>query len=147
MSVIHKNLVIPKEIITYAQISRKYTAVLVLFFMILRTLGMNITELLAGVGILSMIVGLGAESIVADIVAGFFIIIERLYDVGDIITVDGFYGEVIAIGIRSTKIEDKCQNIKIIRNSSIGTLINMTEKKAVTIHSRYPARYFQAHFA
>ena len=58
-----------------------------LIFMILNTLGMNSTEILASVGILGMIVGLGAESIVADIVAGFFIIIERLYDVGDIIGV------------------------------------------------------------
>ena len=109
----------------------RYTAVLVLFFMILSTVGLNSTEILAGVGILGMIIGLGAESIVADIVAGFFIIIERLYDVGDIITVDNFYGKVIAIGIRSTKIEDKSQNIKIIRNSAIGTLINMTEKKTM----------------
>ena len=118
-------------IIGLFQSAVRYTAVLVLFFMILRTLGMNTTELLAGVGILTMIVGLGAESIVADIVAGFFILIEHLYDVGDIITVDNFYGKVIAIGIRSTKIEDKSQNIKIIRNSSIGTLINMTEKKTM----------------
>ncbi len=118
-------------IIGLFQSAVRYAAVLVLFFLVLRTLGMNTTELLAGVGILTMIVGLGAESIVADIVAGFFIIIEHLYDVGDIITVDNFYGKVIAIGIRSTKIEDKSQNIKIIRNSSIETLINMTEKKTM----------------
>ncbi len=118
-------------IIGLFQSAVRYTAVLVLIFMILNTLGMNSTEILASVGILGMIVGLGAESIVADIVAGFFIIIERLYDVGDIITVDNFYGKVIAIGIRSTKIEDKSRNVKVIRNSSIGTLINMTEKETM----------------
>ena len=106
----------------------KYVSYIVLIFLILTALGVNTTELLAGLGILGLIVGLGVTSLIEDIVAGIFIIAERLFDVGDIIVLDGFRGTVVSIGIRSTKIADIGDSIMTVRNSSIGSLVNLTDR-------------------
>ena len=106
----------------------KYVSYLVLIFLILTALGVNTTELLAGLGILGLILGLGVTSLIEDIVAGIFIIAERLFDVGDIIVLDGFRGTVVSIGIRSTKIADIGDSILTVRNSSIGSLVNLTDR-------------------
>ena len=106
----------------------KYVGFLVLVFLILNALGVNTTELLAGLGILGLILGLGVTSLIEDIVAGIFIIAEHLFDVGDIIVLDGFRGTVVSIGIRSTKIADVGDSILTVRNSSIGSLINLTDR-------------------
>ena len=106
----------------------KYAAFLVLIFLILNALGVNTTEILAGLGILGLILGLGVTSLIEDIVAGIFIIAEHLFDVGDIIVLDGFRGTVVSIGIRSTKIADIGDSILTVRNSSIGSLVNLTDR-------------------
>ena len=109
----------------------KYAAVIVLVFMILKTLGVDTTAILAGIGILGLIVGLGAQPLIADIIAGLFIVFENVFEVGDIIVVDGFRGTVDDIGIRTTKIEDVGGNIKVINNADIKTLVNMTQALSV----------------
>ncbi len=114
----------------------RYVAFLVLVFLILTALGVNTTELLAGLGILGLILGLGVTSLIEDIVAGIFIIAERLFDVGDVIVLDGFRGTVLSIGIRSTKIVDIGNDVLTVRNSSIGSLVNLSDRQsaaAVTI--------------
>lgn len=111
----------------------KYAAVLVLIFLILSALGVNTAELLAGLGILSLVLGLGVTSLVEDVVAGIFIIAERLFDVGDIVVVDDFRGTVLSIGIRSTQIEDDGGDIMIMRNSTIENLVNMTNRASYAI--------------
>ena len=114
----------------------KYVAYLVLVFLILNAVGVNTTELLAGFGILSLILGLGMTSLIEDIVAGIFIIVEHLFDVGDIIVLDGFRGTVVSIGMRSTKIADVGNDVLTVRNSSIGSLVNLTDRQsaaAITI--------------
>ena len=60
--------------------------------------GVDTTALITGAGVLTLVVGLGMQSLIADVVAGLFIVFENEFNVGDIITVDGFRGEVIAIG-------------------------------------------------
>ena len=111
----------------------RYAAVLVMVFLILGALGVDTTELLAGLGILALIIGMGVESLVEDVVAGIFIIAEHLFDVGDIVVVDEFRGTVISIGIRSTQIEDEGGDILIMRNSSIENLVNMTNHASYAI--------------
>ena len=106
----------------------KYAAVIVLLFFILQTFGMDTTSILAGIGILGLVVGLGAQPLIADIIAGMFIVFEHIFEVGDIIVVDGFRGMVIEIGIRTTRLEDTGGNIKIINNADIKTLVNMTNQ-------------------
>ena len=109
----------------------KYAAVIVLIFFVLKTLGVDTTAILAGIGILGLVVGLGAQPLIADIIAGLFIVFENVFEVGDIIVVDGFRGSVKEVGIRTTKIEDAGGNIKIVNNSDIKTLVNMTQTLSV----------------
>ena len=108
----------------------KYVSILVLVFLILSAIGVNTTEILASLGILALIIGLGVTSLIEDIVAGIFIIAERLFDVNDVIVLDGFRGNVVEIGIRSTKIADVGGDILTVRNSSIGSVINLTDRQS-----------------
>lgn len=111
----------------------KYAAVIVLVFFVLKTFNVDTTAILAGIGILGLVVGLGAQPLIADIIAGLFIVFEGVFDVGDIIVVDGFRGIVKEIGIRTTRIEDTGGNIKIINNADLKTVINMTNQLSLAI--------------
>ena len=111
----------------------KCIAIIVLAFFILKSFGVDTTAILAGIGILGLVVGLGAQPLIADILAGLFIVFEKLFDIGDIVVVEGFRGTVKEIGIRTTQIEDAGGNIKIINNSSLKTVINMTNQLSLAI--------------
>ncbi len=111
----------------------KYVAVIVLLFFVLKTVGVDTTTILAGIGILGLVVGLGAQPLIADIIAGLFIVFEKIFDVGDIIVVDGFRGTVKEIGIRTTQIIDTGGNIKVINNSDVKTIVNMTNQLSLAI--------------
>ena len=111
----------------------KYAAVIVLLFLVLKTAGLDTKAILAGIGIFGLIVGLGAQPLIADIIAGLFIVFEKVFDVGDIIVVDGFRGTVKEIGIRTTQIIDAGGNIKIINNADVKTVINMTNQLSLAI--------------
>ena len=106
----------------------KWVIALVALFIVLGAWGVDTKTLLASAGILTLVIGLGAQSLVADIVAGLFIVFENEYQVGDIVVIDGWRGTVQEIGIRSTRIEDAGGNIKIINNSAITTVINQTRQ-------------------
>lgn len=106
----------------------KYISVLALLFYCLSLFGIDTATLLASAGILTLIVGLGAQSLVSDILAGLFIIFEGEFQVGDIVTIGDWRGTVVEIGIRTTKILDGSGNIKIISNSDVTGVINMTRE-------------------
>ena len=111
----------------------KYAAVIVLLFFVLKTLGVDTTTILAGIGILGLVVGLGAQPLIADIIAGLFIVFEKVFDVGDIIVADGFRGTVKEIGIRTTQLIDTGGNIKIINNADLKSVVNMTNQLSLAI--------------
>ena len=110
----------------------KYLIAIVAIFMILGAWGVDTTTLLASAGILSLIIGLGAQSLIADILAGIFIVFEGEFQVGDIVIIDGWRGTVDEIGIRTTKIIDWQGNIKIVNNSEISSIINQSKELSVT---------------
>ena len=84
----------------------------------------SILDKLVEVGVLALIIGFGAESLIADVITGTFMLFEHQYEVGDIIVVGDFRGTVTQIGIRTTQIMDSGGNVKIINNSDIRSLIN-----------------------
>ena len=110
----------------------KYLIVLIAIMHILNSFGVDASTLLASAGILTLIVGLGAQSLISDIIAGMFIVFEGEYQVGDIVIIDGWRGTVDEIGMRTTKIIDWQGNIKIINNSQISTVINQSKELSVT---------------
>jgi len=110
----------------------KYLIAIIAFMMILGTWGVDTGTLLASAGILSLVIGLGAQSLIADIIAGIFIVFEGEFQVGDIVIIDGWRGTVDEIGIRTTKVIDWQGNIKIINNSEISSIINQSKELSVT---------------
>ena len=111
----------------------KYVAVIIFVFFVLKTLGVDTNTILAGIGILGLVVGLGAQPLIADIIAGLFIVFEKVFDVGDIIVVDGFRGTVKEIGVRTTQLVDTGGNVKIINNADLKTIINMTNQLSLAV--------------
>ena len=106
----------------------KYAAVILLIFLILSTFKVDTVTLLVSAGVVSLVIGLGAQSLISDVIAGLFIVFENVFDIGDIIVVDGFRGTVKEIGVRTTQIEDWAGNIKVVNNSDIRSLVNMTSE-------------------
>ena len=106
----------------------KWALAIVAVLFILSAWGIDTTTLVASAGVLTLIVGLGAQSLVADIVAGLFIVFEGEFQVGDIVVINGWRGTVQEIGIRTTKIVDAGGNINIVNNSEITTIINQTQE-------------------
>lgn len=86
---------------------------------ILSQWGINILPLLTGVGILGLGFSLGTQTLVKDLIAGFFILLENQYNVGDMIKTDKYEGEVIKITLRLTILQDKEGNIVYLPNSLI----------------------------
>ena len=118
----------------------KYGSVIGILFYMLHLIGFNTASLITSASLLSLVVGFGAQSLISDILAGIFIVFEGEFRVGDIVTIGDFRGTVIEIGIRTTKIEDFVGNIKILNNSSISGVLNMTKEYstvAVTLSIEY----------
>ena len=105
----------------------RYVAAMVILCWGLSILGVNVNAIVASVGIVALIVGFGAESLVADVVTGIFLLFENQYNVGDIVEVNGFRGTVKEIGIRTTSIMDTGDNIKIINNSEMKNILNRSD--------------------
>ena len=111
----------------------KYVAVIAGLVWGLSILGVNATAVLAGVGIVGLILGFGAQSLIEDIITGAFIIFENQYSVGDIIILDDFRGTVRSIGVRTTVIEDAGGNLKVVNNSDIRNFQNRSRNNSVAL--------------
>jgi small conductance mechanosensitive channel len=107
----------------------KYGVGIATVFVCASLLGAPTASLLASAGVLSVVLSFGAQNIVADIIAGLFIVFEGTFKVGDMITVDDWHGQVQEIGIRNTTIRDLIlEDVKIMNNSTIRSIINYSER-------------------
>jgi small-conductance mechanosensitive channel len=86
----------------------------------------NLTPLFASAGVLGIVLGFGAQSLIKDFLIGMFIIFENQYNVGDVVKIDDAEGTVMRINVRSTIIKDKKDNVHYILNSSITHVVNIT---------------------
>lgn len=111
----------------------RYVAVIVILCGGLGILGVNIGTIIASVGVLALIVGFSAESLIADVVIGAFMLLENQYNVGDIVEVNGFRGTVTSIGIRTTCITDSGDNVKIINNSEMKNILNRSDNNSWSV--------------
>ncbi len=120
-----------KTVLTLSRSLLKWIIIVGVIVVVLQSFGVDTFTILAGLGILALAIGLGAQQIVSDVLAGFFIVFEAEFKVGDIITVDGWRGTVSDIGIRVTKITDASGNVKIVNNSDIKSVVNLTAELSV----------------
>lgn len=111
-------------VITIVTSLTQYAAAIIIICWGLTLLGVNVSTIFASIGLLALIVGFGAESLIADVITGIFMLFENQYNVGDIIEVGNFRGTVLRIGIRTTALSDIGGNIKVINNSSMSNILN-----------------------
>ncbi|WP_432822748.1 mechanosensitive ion channel family protein [Trichloromonas sp.] len=119
-----------KRRLTLAPIIKSLLQFLVFFVAFVLVLGifdLNPLPILAGAGIVGVVVGLGAQPLINDIVAGFFILFENLYLVGDYIEAGEARGTVEAIDMRTTKIRDPDGQVHIMRNGQIESVVNYSK--------------------
>ena len=111
----------------------KYACFIIGAVWTLSILGVDLTAIFASLGILTLVVGFGAQSLIEDMVTGLFIILEGNYNIDDVIILDDFRGTVKKIGIRTTTIEDAGGNLKIVNNSDIRNIQNRSILPSVAI--------------
>jgi small-conductance mechanosensitive channel len=92
--------------------------------MILREIGVDISPALTGAGIIGVALGFGAQNLVKDLIAGFFLILENQVRVGDVVAINGTGGLVESINLRTTVLRDEEGAVHIFPNGSISTLAN-----------------------
>jgi small conductance mechanosensitive channel len=97
-------------------------------FTILPEAGINVTPMLASVGIAGIALGFGAQSLVKDVLTGLFILVENQYSKGDVVTVAGISGQVEEVGLRRTVLRDLDGAVHHVPNSQIGVASNLTQE-------------------
>ena len=102
----------------------KYIIIIIVIILILNTYGIDTTSIIASLGAISVIIGLAFQDIIKDLLAGMFIIFDNTYAVGDWVEINGFKGEVISLGLKTTKIKSYTGEVKIISNSSFIEVVN-----------------------
>jgi small conductance mechanosensitive channel len=101
--------------------------------LMLSALGFNPMPFLAGAGILGLVIGFGAQSLINDVVSGFFILLENMYLVGDTIEVASASGVVEGIEFRTTKIRDADGRLHIIRNGAMTPVVNYSKDYTMAV--------------
>ncbi|MDO4670388.1 MAG: mechanosensitive ion channel family protein [Aerococcus sp.] len=108
-----------------------YIYYFMLGYSLLAIMGVPVATLVAGAGVASLAIGIGAQGLVNDTVNGFFILLEHQYDVGDNVTISNINGQIKQIGIKTTVIQGWDGSVNYIPNRNIDIVIN---------HSREPIR-------
>ncbi len=120
-----------QTVVTLLRSLTHYVAAIVILCWGLSLFGVDVNTIVASVGVLALVIGFGAESLIADVVTGFFMLFENQYNVGDIVEVNGFRGTVKEIGIRTTAIMDTGKNVKIVNNSEMKNILNRSDNASV----------------
>ena len=102
----------------------KYIIFILCTLSILEVYNISTKGIIASLGVAGLVAGLAFQDTLKDLLAGFSIIFENAYAVGDTITVDNFKGKVISLGLKTTKIQSINGDIEIISNSNITSVIN-----------------------
>lgn len=108
----------------------KYVIAIFIVLSILNTYGVDISGILASLGIVAVVIGLAFQDIAKDLLSGIFIIFDNQYSVGDMVKINDFTGEVISLGLRTTKIKSFTGEVLIISNSLITEVINYNLENA-----------------
>ncbi|MFC5529580.1 mechanosensitive ion channel family protein [Cohnella yongneupensis] len=110
-----------------------YTVNFIVILLVLGEFNIQLAPLLAGAGVIGLAIGFGAQSLVKDVITGFFIILEDQFAVGDVIQTGNFKGTVELIGLRATRIKNWTGEIHIIPNGSIVEVTNFSVNNAIAV--------------
>jgi small conductance mechanosensitive channel len=112
---------------TLGQIFRNLVTVLLMGAVVIHSLdvlGWDVKPLLAGAGILGVALGFGAQTLVRDVIAGFFILSEDQFSIGDLIEIDGKAATVEALTVRSTTLRDFNGHMHFVPNGEMKVVVN-----------------------
>ncbi|GIO32786.1 MULTISPECIES: mechanosensitive ion channel family protein [Paenibacillus] len=126
----------PRRFATVGELLKNITAVTCNFVMVLLILSefnFKLGPLLAGAGVLGLAIGFGAQSLVKDVITGFFIILEDQFAVGDVIQTGTYKGTVEVIGLRSTRIVSMNGETHILPNGTITSVTNFSLSNALAM--------------
>ncbi|MFJ7725850.1 mechanosensitive ion channel family protein [Neobacillus sp. NPDC097160] len=110
-----------------------YVVYFIAIMMVLSVLGIDVKALIAGAGVVGLAVGFGAQSLVKDVISGFFIIFEDQFSVGDHVRIGLFEGNVETIGLRTTKLKSWTGEVHILPNGSITQVTNFSLNNSLAI--------------
>lgn len=111
----------------------KYFLIIVDVLMILDVSGIDTKGLMASLGILSIIIGLSLQDLLKDIIAGVAILTENQFSVGDNVKIGDFRGDVVYLGLKTTRVRSYTGEIKIIANRNITEVINYSLKPSKSL--------------
>lgn len=109
----------------------KTILIIIAIITILNILGINTTALVTSIGAVSVIIGLALQDVLKDYLVGITIILESQFAIGEIVEINGFKGEVIYLGLKSTRIKALTGEVKIISNRNISEVINYSLNKTL----------------
>lgn len=115
------------RIVTVTNLIRRIIKVILIFIgvtIVMSVFNISIAPIIATLGVFSLAIGVGAQSLVKDFINGFFIIFEDQYSVGDLVQIDDIEGVVEYLGLRVTKIRDFDKILHVIPNSNISIISN-----------------------
>lgn len=111
----------------------KYFIIIIALLMILDIFGIDTKTLVASLGVVGLVAGLAVQDLLKDIISGISIIFENQFYVGDTVEISGFKGEVIHMGLKTTKLKSYTGEVKIISNRNITEVTNYNLANSLAI--------------
>jgi small conductance mechanosensitive channel len=111
----------------------RWVLAFVILVILLRELGVDVGALLVSAGVVGVAIGLGAQSLIRDLVAGLFVLFEGLIGVGDVVEVGGHRGTVESIGLRVTRLRQADGAIRVVPNGALSDFVNLSSEWARAI--------------
>lgn len=111
----------------------RYTIYFLAILMVLQQMGIDLKPVLVSAGVLGLAVGFGAQSLVRDIITGFFIIFEDQFAVGDVVTINNMTGTVQEIGLRITRVRSWTGEVFIFPNGTITQVTNFSLQNSLAV--------------
>lgn len=129
-----------KTIVKLVENILRYIILIVLVLAVLEIYGVDTKSLVAGIGIVGVVLGLALQDLLKDLISGLSIMLDNYFVIGDIVEYDGFTGEVIEFGLKSTKIQAFSGETYSIANRNIDKIKNLSQKSS-NIFIKVPTAY------
>lgn len=125
-----------KRAITITRLIRsiiRYVIAIVVIIAILGVWGVDIMPIVTGVGVLGLVIGLGAQTLIKDLIAGISIVFDNIFEIDDVVEINGFKGRVLEIGLKTTRIQNWKGEIKILSNGDITEVTNFSKNPSTGV--------------
>jgi small conductance mechanosensitive channel len=138
-----KNIKRAKTIINLTRSFMRYLFVIIAIIFSLQFVGLDPATIFAGAGVVGIVIGFAFQDLLKDIVAGFFILVERSYNVGDLVEINGLGGTIVNIGIKTTTFSAYTGELIILNNRDVSRIVNFTNAEYSVCVNQFtlPANY------